>query len=181
MDKARILIELNDRYSAFAGLISTLSKDEFSFSLNGEKWTAGQQTDHLCRSVEPLNNVLKIPAASLKTRFGTAERPSMSYSDLVARYRQELAAGGTASEPFCPDNIEYSRKDEITTKLLNLVADLCTHIERYDDEDLDVLTLPHPLLGKLTLREMFCFTIYHAEHHHRLTSQNIDSRSATTN
>jgi hypothetical protein len=25
--------------------------------------------------------------------------------------------------------------------------------------------LPHPLLGKLTLREMLYFTAYHADHH----------------
>ena len=33
------------------------------------------------------------------------------------------------------------------------------------EHKLDRCILPHPLLGKLTLREMIYFTIYHMEHH----------------
>ena len=32
-------------------------------------------------------------------------------------------------------------------------------------DDLDKYVLPHPLLGKVTLREMLYFTIHHNEHH----------------
>jgi hypothetical protein len=33
--------------------------------------------------------------------------------------------------------------------------------------------LPHPLLGKLTLREMIYFTIYHVQHHHKLVQNQL--------
>jgi hypothetical protein len=33
--------------------------------------------------------------------------------------------------------------------------------------------LPHPLLGKLTIREMLYFTVYHGEHHRLHTEQNL--------
>jgi hypothetical protein len=33
------------------------------------------------------------------------------------------------------------------------------------EADLDRYLLPHPLLGKLTLREMLHFTLYHNYHH----------------
>jgi len=34
--------------------------------------------------------------------------------------------------------------------------------------------LPHPLLGKVTVREMLYFTIHHVQHHHALVER--DSR-----
>jgi len=43
---------------------------------------------------------------------------------------------------------------------------LANAIERnWTDEKLDNYLAPHPLLGKLTLRELIYFTIYHTEHH----------------
>ncbi len=40
-------------------------------------------------------------------------------------------------------------------------------VASWREEDLDRYVLPHPLLGKLTLREMLCFTLYHNYHHVR--------------
>ena len=98
MDKAAIIAELNNKYTAFADYVAALSEDDFVFSLNGEKWTAGQQVDHLCKSVEPLFKGLGAPEFALKAMFGTADHPSASYDELVARYQAELAAGGDAVE-----------------------------------------------------------------------------------
>ncbi len=173
MDKAAITAELNNKYSAFSDFVVGLTEEDFVFSLNGEKWSAGQQLDHLCRSVEPLNKGLSAPEFAVKAMFGKADRPSAGYDELVARYRSELAAGGTASAPFRPEIIPFERKVELVTKLNGLVAKLCSKIEKCEENKLDVLMLPHPLLGKLTFREMFYFTIYHAEHHHRHTMQNL--------
>ena len=36
---------------------------------------------------------------------------------------------------------------------------------KWDDKQLDKYLAPHPLLGKITLRELSYFTIYHTEHH----------------
>ena len=41
-------------------------------------------------------------------------------------------------------------------------------IELFSEQDLDSHILPHPLLGKLTFREMLYFTIYHVQHHQDL-------------
>jgi hypothetical protein len=35
----------------------------------------------------------------------------------------------------------------------------------WSEDDLDNHRLPHPLLGKLTVREMLFFTLYHIQHH----------------
>lgn len=176
MDKANIIDELKRKYSRFGDLVEPMSEADFTFSMNGEKWSAGQQTDHLCRSVKPLNKGLGAPEFVLKSMFGKSDHPSASYDELVARYREALAAGGTAPEPFRPEAITFEQKDEIIQELRRQVEVLCMKIEKINEEKLDILVLPHPLLGKLTLREMFYFTIYHAEHHHQHVEQNLAQR-----
>jgi hypothetical protein len=49
----------------------------------------------------------------------------------------------------------------------NNIDQLARRVNRFSESELDQLLLPHPLLGKLTLREMVYFTIYHAHHHER--------------
>ena len=50
-------------------------------------------------------------------------------------------------------------------KLQEAVDELRAAIARWPDRSLDRYQLPHPLLGKLTLREMLIFTAYHQMHH----------------
>ncbi len=177
MNRTEIINELRRNYGAFSDYVANLPKDDFEFSLNGDKWAAGQQIEHLCLSVEPLVKGLRAPEFVMKAMFGKAECPSVSYVELVARYQTALAAGGTATAPFRPNDVHFGRKNELVGKLRELVDKLCVKIEKFDENKLDTLVLPHPLIGKLTMREMFYFTIYHAEHHHKLTVQNLAARA----
>ncbi|WP_231962837.1 DinB family protein [Polaribacter sp. KT25b] len=40
------------------------------------------------------------------------------------------------------------------------------------EKNLDTLVLPHPLMGKMTVREIIMWTAYHTEHHTK-TLQNL--------
>ncbi len=179
MDKAKIIDELSRKYSGFIDLAKPMSEADFTFSLNGEKWSAGQQADHLCRSVAPLNKGLAAPEFVLKSMFGKSDHPSASYDELVARYREALAEGGTAPDPFRPEAIAFEQKELVIQELRRQVEVLCGKIEKFSEDKLDTLVLPHPLLGKLTLREMFYFTIYHAEHHRLHVEQNLAQNRST--
>ncbi|NBX80802.1 MAG: DinB family protein, partial [Flavobacteriales bacterium] len=46
--------------------------------------------------------------------------------------------------------------------------------DNFTEDDLDKYVLPHPLLGKLTLREMLCFTIYHVKHHVEIIKRDLE-------
>ena len=50
---------------------------------------------------------------------------------------------------------------------MQMIAGLDRLLDSLSESDLDTLQAPHPLLGKLTLRELMYFTIYHAQHHQR--------------
>jgi hypothetical protein len=133
---------------------------------NPGKWNAVQLLDHIVKSVSPVSTALSLPAFLLRLIFGTANRKSRSYEELVARYHSKLKAGGRASGRFVPppktDSVE-----KLSANLTKVVHVLTRRIDRFSETQLDQLILPHPLLGKLTLREMLYFTIYHVQHHQK--------------
>jgi hypothetical protein len=49
--------------------------------------------------------------------------------------------------------------------LADAVEELGRRVVSWSEIDLDRYRLPHPLLGKLTVREMLFFTLQHLAHH----------------
>jgi DinB superfamily len=172
MTKQEIIIKLETGHKEFTNFMATLSDKDFMYAPAG-KWTAGQQLDHIIRSVSPLSTGLKLPKFIVKMFFGKANRRSKTYEDLVKKYLSKLESGGRARGRFIPLLIDVSKKQKSINKLMKQVARLEKNISNYSENQLDAYVLPHPLLGKVTLREMMYFTIYHAEHHLKQAMKNI--------
>lgn len=162
--KDDIIVALNNKVDAFNEFIGQLSKEDFERML-GEKWSAGQNLDHLIRSIKPLQLAYGLPKFLLKLFFGISNRPSRSFDELVLKYHKKLQSGGRASGAFIPSSVTFEQRKDLINKYERLKSALINKIQRYKEKDLDIFLLPHPLLGKLTLREMLYFTIYHNEHH----------------
>lgn len=175
MNKAAIIVELETSHRLFTDYISSLDDTAFSSSPAG-KWNAGQQMDHIYRSIQPLAMVLRFPLWLVRLFFGKANRPSRDYDSLIARYHQKLQQGGQASGRFIPGSVHPGQKELMKKKMEHQVKSICTSVSRITESDLDEYILPHPLLGKLTVREMLYFTIYHAEHHLQLTKKNSETK-----
>jgi DinB superfamily len=173
MEGNKITRMLSTHYSLFISFIQTLNDEQYTMTANG-KWSAGQQLHHLFLSVKPLTQALQLPSFILKFIFRKANRPSKTYEELVEKYKSKLAAGGRASGRFMPKPVNVKEKDMLIEKLEHAIKKLAAVINNYSEEDLDQILLPHPLLGKITLREMMYFTIYHAEHHLAITKRNLD-------
>ena len=163
-DKPEIISALNEKIDAFSNYITPLSKEQFEATPNG-KWSAGQNLDHLIRAIKPLQPAYGLPKVALRIMFGKTNRPSKTFDELVAKYKAKLAAGGRANGPFIPPFISFEKKDVLIRKYTEQKQKLIAKIERQSEKDLDAYILPHPLLGKVTLREMLYFTIHHNEHH----------------
>lgn len=164
---------LKESHAHFIATLQRVSDIDFSKSVN-QKWTAGQQLDHIIKSVAPVNQAFSIPEFVLKLSFGKANRPSRTYDQLVEKYRRKLTEGGRARGRFIPAPVSASQRVALINKLEKLTASLSKRIEGFSEEQLDLLILPHPLLGKLTLREMVYFTIYHVGHHEKQVAENLN-------
>jgi hypothetical protein len=135
----------------------------------GEAWSPADNVRHLIKSTVPVTKALGMPGLALRGLFGLADEPSRSYTEVRAAYHEVLAAGGDAgkfapSEAPAPEDPGAWQRELVDT-LRTSVADLASAAEAWNEDDLDRYRLPHPLLGKLTLREMLFFTLYHYAHH----------------
>jgi hypothetical protein len=140
---------------------------ETFFRRIGESWSPAETVRHLIKSLRPVAKAFGMSWLVLRVTFGKPRRVSVSYDELVTRYRGLLAEGGQAGR-FAPS--ERSESDEawrakIMSDFVAANRELRRAIARWSDTRLDRLQLPHPLLGKLTLREMLFFTLYHLRHH----------------
>lgn len=145
-EKPEIISALNENVDAFINHIVPLTKEQFEANPN-EKWSAGQNLDHLIRAIRPLQLAYSLPKFALAILFGKTNRPSKTYDELVTKYKTKLAAGGRASGPFIPPFISFEKKDELIKKYAEQKQKLIAKVEKQSEKDLDVYILPHPLLG----------------------------------
>ncbi len=141
---------------------------ETFFRRIGPTWSPAETVRHLSKSTRPVVKALKMSRLLLRLLFGKARRASMSYEEFTTRYLQALAQGGQAGR-FAPSaqslDDRQAWRNAIMRDFTNVNAQLRDAVQRWPEGKLDRLQLPHPLLGKLTVREMLFFTLYHHGHH----------------
>lgn len=163
----RALADVEREVAAFFG---GLSPEDF-VRREGEAWTPAEHLRHLDRSVRAVTRGLEYPRWMLRLRFGRSKQPSRSYDEVRTVYRARLAAGGKSTPEFAPprEEIAAGEVEAYRTRLLGRWAEvnarMRTAIERWPEASLDRIGMPHPLLGRLTVREMLFFTLYHDGHH----------------
>jgi len=175
MEKEELQRKLTDNHEAFSKFIGSLSEIVANNALPG-KWTPVRQLDHIVKSVTPVTLAFAVPKFVLKAVFGKTDRPSRSYDELVGVYKSKLAAGAKASARFVPDT--RNDREKLLRAIEYLIVSLNKRMGRFTEDELDTFLLPHPILGKLTLREILYFTIYHVEHHHAQVNRNASHSSA---
>ncbi len=88
----------------------------------------------------------------------------------------KLKNGGKAPENYEPLKKTTYQKDQLIEETNSSIKNLNNHIEKISEEENETLLIPHPLLGKITLKEnKLCNTIYHVEHHQLQVEQNLNS------
>jgi len=172
MNTELITKKLVENHLNFSNYIAGLSLDAYEFSYL-EKWNAGQHLDHIIKSVSVLTKALSIPRFILKSKFGVANRASGTPDVLIEKYLEKLKTAKPTPSRFQPVIISFTQKEKAIKKLKKQVDKLCKRAMKFSEDNLDVYILPHPLLGKLTLRELLHFTSYHVEHHHELITESL--------
>jgi hypothetical protein len=166
VNKQDITSALVNNHSSFTDYLGTITDNAFVLSQN-HKWTPGQHLEHMVRSVRPVVLAFMLPKFLLSLLFGIANRPSRTYEEVVSKYTKKLAEGAKASGYFIPPPVPSGKKNELIQKLNASASKLASQVNGFSEKDLDTYLLPHPVLGKMTLREMAYFTMYHVNHHHK--------------
>lgn len=131
------------------------------------KWSAAENVKHLIISTNFTTLAYRLPKFIVRLVAGKPNRPSRSYEELKDKYYQKLADGATASARFVPKPIEikYSKQQLIDNWQTSTAGFIKALIKNTTEKDLDNYLARHPLLGRITLRELCYFTIFHTEHH----------------
>jgi DinB superfamily len=172
MNKQSIINLINENYFSFANYINQLTPEEYLFN-HQQKWSAAQQLQHIILCVKPLVQVFSLEKMVIAKMFGTTDRQNLTYEILLSQYLKKLAEGGKAPNQFLPEIIQQNQQQDSTQLLLQLINNLCLKIETFNENELDTLLIPHPLLGNLTFREMLYNTIYHVTHHQKIAEENL--------
>lgn len=151
----------------------------------GMAWSPADTVRHLIKSTVPVTRALKLPKIMLRLLFGQGGGTSTPYSELVERYDAVLAAGGKAGRfspsPHHPLPGDLARNPkELVAQCQSAVEALASALNSWTEEELDHRRLPHPLLHKITVREMLFFTLYHYEHHAAIIAERLDSFDGST-
>ena len=166
MENKIITAQLKSNENLLIALFDSATPDFWVNKPEG-KWSAGQHVIHLVQSSRPLLRALRMPNFLLKWRFGKSNRPSRSYEEVVKRYKEKLALSQGVVGPFSLNMPEsgHSQAQSWLSQLSQLNDNINKITLRLKDRDIDTILLPHPLMGKMTLREILMWNAYHTLHH----------------
>ena len=175
MDKSQILDRHEKSHDAFASFILALNEEAYDYRHLDEKWSAGEQLEHINRTVAYLARAMKVPKFLIKLKFGKSNRPSKTFDQLVAKYSKGIQKGFKAQAPFIPEILNIAERQAAVDTILKNTRRIENKIGKFSESDLDTMIVPHPALGILTFREMMYFTIHHVEDHLRQTKRNLQA------
>lgn len=166
--KQEIATALAAEVTAVHNFFAAIAVDQF-FAAPAGVWTPADNLVHLIKSAAPVAMALNLPKTALRIRFGWVGHETRPLAQVRHIYVHEaLANGGRAGGPFVPEvsgEATAVHQANILAKWQEKGAALLNAVEKWSDKALDSYLLLHPLLGKMTVREILFFTLYHNLHH----------------
>ncbi len=166
MDKQEIIELLNSKHAPLYAFLEQQEAEKWEQGPEG-KWTTGQHVLHLVQSGQYLNKALGYPKFVLRYKFGKSNRVPRAYDAIIKRYNERLE--GVKGITFGPSqNMRIPTIDEKSELIKQLKAQellLKKRTKKWKDQHLDNLLLPHPLMGRMPVREIIMWSAYHVEHH----------------
>lgn len=146
----------------------------------GDAWSPAENVRHLTKTMRAVTIGLELPRLLLLFDVFRTMRASRSYDDVRMAYLERLSTGATAG-PFTPKKRSApadpeAERAQIMQYHVAAMESLCWRLARWPESALDRRTMPHPLLGALTVREMLLFVLYHNQHHVETVRKRLAAR-----
>jgi hypothetical protein len=171
---AEIAAEMGRLHAESERYLAAMPAAEFARP-QGEKWSPADHVRHLAKSTRPLVGALALPKFLLGWKFGRSSKASRPLPVLRSDYRKLLQLPGASAGRFAPQPRAVPEhpeawQSEVLAEWRDAATGLIRRIPSWSEAALERYRLPHPLLGKLTVREMLLFTLYHNAHHLHLVA-----------
>ena len=130
------------------------------FTPIGDAWSPADNVRHLVKSNRPVAMAMGLPRIVLYFRFGLGRKPSRSYSELHAIYKEALGAGLKAgryeASPVSTEQQTAECRERALRSLEGTFDALAVALRRWPEKALDRARLPHPASGRS--RSARCFS-----------------------
>jgi hypothetical protein len=175
MTKTEIITASENIFKQFSETCSKINESEL-FKRPENKWSVAENIQHLTISTNASSLAYCLPKFLVRWIGGTPNRDSRTFIELKDKYYKKLSEGGQATGRYIPKPIEikYGRQkllDNWSKATVKLIDSL---IRKRTEKDLDNYLVKHPLLGRITLRELCYFTIFHTEHHLQSIQKSVE-------
>ncbi len=174
LDKFHIISSTEQNVEEIVRLCKMMKSEHF-FHADG-KWSVAENLVHLQLSLSKSWQALFVPKFIAKWMFGKPQHTSLPYEQLMEVYDAKLQAGAVATKAYIPLLVNNKKsKEELIEQFEHVVNRYLNEIRYYWEEtNMDKSQYPHPLLGKITARELMYFNVFHCAHHFRTMRQLID-------
>ena len=172
MDKELIAEMLEEKNLSLINFLENQASEKWLVGPEG-KWTTGEVALHLLQSIKPLNDALSLPKYLLRFKFGKYTGDIRDYKTIVNDYLERLKATPNFTFKASKNMRRPSLADKkyILNRLQMESKKLQYKTKRISDTNLDTVLLPHPLLGKIPVRELIMWTAYHMDHHIKILQE----------
>lgn len=146
----------------FIKSVESLGAAAATSSVDAERWTAGQYTEHLVRAEEV--TIWRMWSELDQARSGgetaTSETPDLSIEEIVERTWQPREQAPPLAVPSLGGAVSYWLE-----RLRGHRQLLAAFADALDDRELDAIAYLHPISGPFTLRQGLQFIRFHLERH----------------
>ncbi|MFN8354943.1 MAG: DinB family protein [Spirosomataceae bacterium] len=174
MDKTQLTDLLTSAVSQVVATAQEASSEHFFARPDQDVWSAAENVQHLIQSVQPVAYLMTKPKEYLVEKWGTVNWPLRAYAEVVKKYEAVLEQGLKATGNFIPvidtnpdKAVVVAQFQQSNAQLLNIMNN------QWTEQELDTYIIPHPVMGKMSVREMLYFTAFHTSHHHKSMQQRL--------
>ena len=161
--RQEILAEIHHLTEEYNAILASLTKEAIKDKIPG-KWSIAEHIEHLINTNSITALAFMMPKAALGLTFGKQSGSSRPLETLIHQYQHAILQGAGSPLLYIP-KVPLLGKDILTNLFNNSLQAIEQVTATWTEEELDTYLLPHPILGKITARELFGFTAYHLYHH----------------
>lgn len=166
LNKAQLKFELETAYSKTIDWINEQPIENLNKEITTDKWPISHHLYHLVKSTRAVNQGLKMPKIAMKAMFGKCNRPERTMDEIAKKYKAALLQDGVkAPAKFSAEPNRRFEKADIIQKFQTSLDELIASLDKWDEQKMSEYVVPHPAIGKCTIREIIYFTVNHTYHH----------------
>ncbi len=166
MNKNALIQDIDKSFAEVISWYDSHPQEKFDTIVREGKWTAGQHLEHLNITWDVLLKVMKMPKFFLSYKFGKCNREERDVDTIVGKYQSKLQGlPAVTTSRFEPKPIHHNEKQKSIDHFKKSNQRITKKLSRWSESHLSTYLIPHPLIGRMTVREMMSWAAYHNRHH----------------